>query len=292
MKFGKIMMIMAVLAMIAFASVVADDDSKYVKAEIKMSESLAGIETVKMDTLNGDIIATIGSGNEMKLTVKERVRINNRIDAKDLLAEAKAVISREGNKLVVKIDYGKFKEHKERGNFQANFIVSLPARLNVELGSTNGDIEAGAFYGEVHASTTNGDIDCAGAGKGANVSTTNGDVQVDASAGTVHASTTNGNVEVTGMASEVQASTTNGDIEVTAKISADCRFSTTMGDVILIAASGSSFKFDASTTMGDIDISGGSDVDYNKKHTHATGSFGSGTYKVKLSSTMGDVIVK
>jgi DUF4097 and DUF4098 domain-containing protein YvlB len=301
MKFRNSMLIIATVAiMVASAGFmkIGDDfepfdDSKYVKNTQKINESLSGIDTVVLDTTNGYIKATIG-GSNMALTVSEKVRISGKIDAKELMAEAKAVVTREGNKLIVKIDFGKFKKNKNRGKYQAAYDVVLPARMNVVFETTNGSITIPAFDGNVVADTTNGSIKCAGAGKGANLDTTNGSITIDAARGTVVADTTNGSIIIKGMAGEIDADTTNGNIEVSgAKLTADCWLETTNGNVIFAPAPKCDYIFTAETTHGKITSAGYLDYfEINKRRNEASGTSGAGTYRVHLKTSNGSIFIK
>ena len=209
------------------------------------------------------------------------------------MAEAKAVVKREGSKLIVVIDYGKFKEDKNRHQYSASYDVVLPARLNVEFDTVNGSITVPAFDGSVSADTTNGSIKCDGAGKGASLDTTNGSITVNAVRGAVNADTTNGSIVITGMAGEVNADTTNGDIKFSgAKLTADCSLDTTNGSIYFEPAAGSSYSFTAETSMGKVKAAGASDLKINKRQNEASGVFGSGTYKVTLDTSHGSIHIK
>jgi DUF4097 and DUF4098 domain-containing protein YvlB len=268
------------------------DDDKYVKDEQTLQADLNGIDTVKLHNVNGSIKATIGSANSLDMIVREKVRITDKIDAQELLAEAKVVSRREGSTLVVEIDYGKFKEHKHKGYYQSSYEVTLPARLSVYFKTTNGSISAPAFDGMVKLHTTNGSIASEGAGDKAVLGTTNGSILIKMVRGEVEAETTNGNIEISSISGPVNAETTNGNVEVKLEgaLAGDCNLGTTNGSIYFMAGAGSSYKVKADTTHGK--VHGKEDFEYNKKKTYMSGIVGDGRYSVSLETTNGSIHIK
>lgn len=295
MKTGKItiLSVLVLAALLTASLAVGDtDDDNYIKDEQKFSESLSGINKVKIDVTNGSIKAELYSGNSAEGVVYEKVRINDKIDANDLIKETKLVAKREGSTLVLYVDYGKYKEHKYRWNYSGSVEIKLPARLEVEFGTTNGSIVAPAFDGNVNLGTTNGKIKSGGSKGSAILDTTNGSIYVDAVAGTVKADTTNGNIVINDFTGKVIASTTNGSIELNMSktLSGDVSLETTNGSITFAPGSGSSYSLSADTSNGK--VKGPEDLKYNKRRNTASGSIGGGKYKVELDTTNGSINIK
>ena len=269
-----------------------DDDHRYVKDEQRIDEDLGGISTVVMHNINGSIKARIGGGNSMNLVVYEKVRENSKIDANALLEEARVITRREGSRLIVEIDYGRFKDSRHKGYYQSSYEVSLPQRLSVMLETTNGRIEAPAFDGDVTLETTNGSIKSKGSGGMAKLETTNGSIHIDMVRGSVDAETTNGNIIISSVGGPVTAETTNGSIEVslTNGLKGDVSLETTNGSIEFSPGSSADFTVRADTSNGK--VYGGDGLEYNKRRNYARGSFGSGRYKVNLDTTNGSIRIK
>src|SRR5437660_317016 len=76
------------------------------------------------------------------------------------------------------------------------FIVTVPSRYNVQVGTSGGDIHVGDLNGEVHAKTSGGDLDLGHIG------------------GVVEAHTSGGDVNINGARSAITLSTSGGDVAV------------------------------------------------------------------------------
>lgn len=272
------------------------DDSSYYKSEERLTADLAGVTTVKINNINGSIKATIGSANRLDILsrekVNEKVKVGG-IDPAEMASVVKMVTRKEGSTLIVDLDYGKFKEeNKYRGYYQSSYEVTLPARLNVWLDTTNGSISAPRFEGDIDLETTNGSITAEGCTGNAVLDTTNGSIKVGMVNGTVKAETTNGNIEISSSGGPVNAETTNGNIEVdlTGALAGDMSLETTNGSISFKAGAGSSYTLKAETTHGR--VYGPDGLEVNKRRTYASGSVGGGKYKVTLDTTNGSIHVK
>lgn len=268
------------------------DDADYIKDEQSLEADLNGINLVRMRNVNGSIVANIGGSNTMSLLVKEKVKESSKIDAQELIAEAKVISYRQGSTLFVEIDYGRFKDHKYKGHYQSSYEVTLPKRLNIDFETTNGKISAPAFDGDVKLETTNGSVHSKGAGGKANLETTNGSIYITMVSGSVEAETTNGSIEITSIAGPVTAETTNGSIEIMLKeaLAGDVELSTTNGNIIFRPGSGSSYSVKADTSNGKVYASEA--LEFNKRRNYARGTIGGGKYKVTLDTTNGSIRIK
>ena len=111
-------------------------------------------------------------------------------------------------------DYG-----RRRRNVEVEFTVSLPAGVNVRVGSVNGDVEVAGATAEVSASTVNGEVRAASSGGPVGASTVNGDVRASMrtlGTGSLEYKTVNGSIELELPASlnaDVELRTVNGGFE-------------------------------------------------------------------------------
>lgn len=269
-----------------------DNSDEYIKDVQTISEDLNGIDKVLVKNVNGSIQANIGSANSLEMESNERVKIQDKIDARSLIDEVKVVTSRNGNELRVYLDYGRYKDDKDRQYYNSSFELRLPARLSVHFESTNGSITAPAFDGEVMLETTNGSISSEGAGRGAHLKTTNGKIKIDSVKGDVSAETTNGGISISGAAGSVNAETTNGDIKVDLKaaLAGDIDCETTNGSITFKVPAGSGYSLEADTSWGKVHAGDG--LRYNKRRNTASGTVGDGRFKVSLETTNGSIYVK
>ena len=112
-------------------------------------------------------------------------------------------------------DYG----NRRRRNVEVEFTVSLPAGVNVRVGSVNGDVEVAGATAEVSATTVNGEVRAASSGGPVAASTVNGDVRASMRAlgtGELSYKTVNGSIELELPASlnaDVELRTVNGGFE-------------------------------------------------------------------------------
>ncbi|HEX8851564.1 MAG TPA: DUF4097 family beta strand repeat-containing protein [Gemmatimonadaceae bacterium] len=105
---------------------------------------------------------------------------------------------------------------RDHNDVSVDFTVSLPAGVNVRIGTVNGDAEVEGATAEVEASTVNGEVRARSTGGPVRASTVNGDVRASMrSVGNddLSYSTVNGSIELELPASfnaDVELSTVNG----------------------------------------------------------------------------------
>jgi len=109
--------------------------------------------------------------------------------------------------------------NRRQRNVEVEFTVSLPAGVNVRVGSVNGDVEVTGATAEVSAGTVNGEVRAASSGGPVEASTVNGDVRAsmrNVGSGELNYRTVNGSIELELPASldaDVELRTVNGGFE-------------------------------------------------------------------------------
>lgn len=104
----------------------------------------------------------------------------------------------------------------DHNDVSVDFTVTLPAGVNVRVGTVNGDAEVEGATAEVEASTVNGGVRARSSGGPVRASTVNGDVRAsmkNVGSGDLDYSTVNGSIELELPASfdaDVELSTVNG----------------------------------------------------------------------------------
>lgn len=235
-----------------------------------ISEDMEGIDKVSVTIVNGYVEIDTGSDATLEIDIEERIKAPNENEAEELADQIDVVARRVGSEMIVEIDYGD--AYHLRKHFACNLEIDLPARVDLEVETTNGKIVIAKMEGNVHAETTNGSIELDACGRDAELGSTNGRITVGAVGGDIETWTTNGGITIDEAAGDVRASTTNGGIE--------CRLDLQRGCTIT-----------ASTTNGRISDSlpSGFDAEYNRRRTHLDGRYGDGGNRIQLRTTNGSI---
>lgn len=108
--------------------------------------------------------------------------------------------------------------------------VTLPAGTEVVVRTTNGDVVADGVAGDLDVWSSNGDVEVTSVTGALKADTSNGDVVVDGAAADAEVRSSNGQIEVTDVGGDLDATTSNGQIEV-AGVVGDVRAESSNGDV-------------------------------------------------------------
>lgn len=196
-----------------------------------------------------------------------------------------------------------------RGAPQADYVLTIPASMEVALSSVQGDIRVEGSRARVAAETVNGDVTVTGGTGFVSARSVEGDVVVTGASGRVEAAsvnsdvvvldcaadisaeTVNGEVSLRGARSRsVEASTVNGDITYAGTVDADGRYrlATHSGDVIMGIPGGTGATVQVSTYQGDFE----SDFPVTVSGTGGkrfTFTIGGGGARIDLESFMGTI---
>ena len=199
----------------------------------------AGFDTtagglLRVNVPDADVVLRTGDSDRVEITVrltsKDMDRARSRFESMNLQASGDA----DG----VSLTGDKTREwnwnRRNWGSFNIEAEITLPARYDVDLETSDGDIQAGRLQGAVALRTSDGDIRIASIeGTTVSIHSSDGDIQVG---------------EVT--ASEVTLNTSDGDIS-SSRIAADrIEAATSDGDIDLTVAG----ALEARTSDGDIDV--------------------------------------
>ena len=172
--------------------------------------------------VSGSINVTAASGRGASISGVKRVRRGDadfvRFYSKPLANGGILVCALWGEDSSCDEDGSRSRNHNdsEHNEVSVNFTVSLPAGVNVRIGTVNGDAEVEGATAEVEASTVNGGVRARSTGGPVRASTVNGDVRASMrSVGNddLSYSTVNGSIELELPASfnaDIELSTVNG----------------------------------------------------------------------------------
>lgn len=182
-------------------------------------------DAVSIRGINGGIVARAASGNQVRVTAIKTseddpvssVRIEVVEDSDGVLICAVYPTpdnADEENRCARGRDY---EMNNKNNDVKVNFTVEVPAGVELNAVTVNGDVEIGGLTSAVNAVTVNGDIDVSTNGA-ASATTVNGSIEarVGSLDDDLEFTTVNGGVRLTlpsGASADVEATTVNGSIE-------------------------------------------------------------------------------
>jgi DUF4097 and DUF4098 domain-containing protein YvlB len=212
--------------------------------------------TIVVETFNGSIDISNGTGNEVVVEVTKRGSGFSEEAARDSVNNVEVSIAQDDNQVVVKAH----RLWRRFGDCGASVIIVAPPGANVVLRSSNGYIVAEGLQGPIDARTSNAKIDVVEASGTIDVHTSNGPILIEAEQATVDANTSNASIRFAGSLAgdENKLHTSNASIDV--RLPAD-----------------SQFEIDASTSNSVVDCD--FDAETHKRED---------SRRRKLSATVGD----
>ncbi len=161
--------------------------------------------TLTIDADVGDIHVTSGSGNTVTVDVTQSPRSNRYMDV---------TAEQQQNDITVR---GKFEGGSRWfnwSNVDAKFVVNVPARYNVQLSTSGGDIRVADLQGQARVKTSGGGIKLGNIDGPVTANTSGGDISIDGSRGAVELHTSGGGIDIGSIAGNIQAKTSGGSVEV------------------------------------------------------------------------------
>lgn len=194
--------------------------------DFKWSGALASGKTLEIRGINGSIRAVAARGREASVTATKHARKSDPDEVKiEVVEHAGGVTicaiypSRRVSRPNECRAGGGGHNSSEDNDVEVRFEVQVPAGVEFEGHSVNGDVTAEGLTGDAHVATVNGDVAVSAAGV-VEASTVNGSVDATLGRGDwrgrLKFSTVNGSITVTlprGLGADVEASTVNGSVE-------------------------------------------------------------------------------
>jgi hypothetical protein len=235
-----------------------------------LAQSATGINTLDLSTGNGfvEVIAVDTPGIAISYT--RRCRGTSRENAREYLDNIVVTDTVQSTAYIVRADWP---EPNPR-SCGCEFSVALPPGRQLLLGTSNGRVTVtGDFHGDVRSS--------------------NGAIELNQTRGPLKARTSNGAIRVVGHRYSLEAHTSNGAI--------DCSLdSLGSGDgVILVTSNGrvtfsvpaaTALSFSATTSNGEVRVSGFGAVNYSaNEKTHKAGTVNGGGAVLTITSSNGNI---
>jgi len=231
---------------------------------------LTGQTKLVVRNQNGSVQLTKTLDNAVSLHMTKRVTGPNATEAQNRLPDITISVTDTGGQVGVFVDIPEGGVYTYGVDIQA----TLPAGLQTDINSSNGDISGGMFTAPMKLVTTNGTV------------------TVNDIGASVDAQSTNGKLNLQGIAGSVQGTTTNGTIDVQVAIpdSGFCRLVGTNALVTLQIPESTSARVYVTTTNGQIRHTGlaiAGNVDQHK----IDGRLGDGWGDISITTTNGDVVL-
>jgi DUF4097 and DUF4098 domain-containing protein YvlB len=244
-------------------SIVACTTEKDYDYELERTETrtwpATGINHINAVTVNGEISVASTLDTLITADITRSCRGEDSLDAEDHIDDIVITDNIAAGQLNLEADMPS--DDPDR-NYRADFDMTAPAAMFLDLTTTNGDVLIQDMTG------------------GARVVITNGGVTTENLRGGCDALTTNGTI--------------NCDMEELAA-NESALLATTNGDVTLLLPSDVVAVFNAMTTNGEVTVTGFSSVTYTTNQTnHKAGTIGSGgsTATIDIASVNGDITIQ
>lgn len=254
---------------------------------------------LKVETQGGDITVTPGSGNEVVVVARQKIRAKNDAEADELLQKLQLEISQSGNDVTATAKYEK-RPSGLKFRFwppvQVSFEITVPARFDTQLGTSGGDVVIGDLTGAMRVGTSGGDIRIGRIDGTVQASTSGGDMEVGRVVGATKITTSGGDIDVDTLEGSLNAHTSGGDVKARIKgaLADDCSLSTSGGDVEVTLDQSAAFQLDAATSGGDVDAAGLA-ITIERGgvgKSRLVGAVNGGGPKLKLRTSGGDIEIR
>ena len=233
--------------------------------------------TLTVQTYGGEINVVTGPDDVVKVTAKEVINASTEEKADALVQDMKLAMVLQDDHVNVTARFIK------RGGWlwspipvSVSFTVVVPARFNVDLGTSGGDITVASLNGLVKLRSSGGNLkleridgEVDGGTSGGNITlregtakvrlaTSGGNIQVECAGGEAELTTSGGNILIESVGHRLTATTSGGDIKATiiGALTGDCTLSTSGGNVVATVDKGAAFNLRAHTSGGSVDVEG------------------------------------
>ena len=242
---------------------------------------------------NGSVVISSWDREEVRIEALKKVKSSRRSRAREAMEDLRIEIDARGNdEVIVETDYPRGYGQgdgvggvldaifggRKRPQISVEYTITVPERVHLRVGTTNGRIEVEEVAGDATISSTNGRIDMS---------------QVE---GTIDVSTTNGRIELTDIEGGLEANTTNGGVEVRysshAEITKDISIRTTNGGIVLELPKDIDADVQARTSNGHIDTDFPITVKGRYGRKHLSGRINDGGPLIDLRTTNGSINIR
>ena len=282
---GLVTLLLAVAAISAMLLTVAgcdewSDDCDEETIEIK-DDSFAVGDSVRLVVKTGNGAIEVNSGSDGEVLVEATLRVPEEIDYS---------VTQDGDTINVVAEprSGGWRDCK-----QASFVITVPAKTDVDLRTSNGRIELVGIEGSGRLETSNGEISLDDVKGDFDGGTSNGRIDIDTLEGSVELDTSNGAVSVRDAKGEFELETSNGRISFSGELVAggNNRLVTSNGQVDVELEGTPSVRIEAATSTGEITTDLPLKIESVSKN-RLVGTIGDAEADLYVSTSNGDVDIR
>ncbi len=231
-----------VIPLLFYAQDIRKENGRFTSQVIKTFTVGSGGQLI-LDGFSGDV--TISSGDQSTVEVRETLRMDvpSETEAREILERAQSSYSVSGKTIRI--------EGRGSDRWVSRLIdIKLPRPFDLDIGTSNGDIEGQNLQGALRLHTSNGDITLAAVAGEVRLQTSAGDLRLEDIDGPLDAATSAGDVELRNAQGAVDLRTSGGDIRAY-NLLKDAILKTAGGDIYVEKAGGNLI---ANTSGGDIEV--------------------------------------
>ena len=156
---------------------------------------------VTVTTALGGIVAHVGDGNDLRVSITETAEATNEDAAADLIKSLKVVIEQTSSGY----DVHAVNQEENEGRVTLDFDVTLPKSVSLTANSRRGDVSISGLAGAVTVTSQSGDVEVHDIGSDVTAQLTKGDARID---------NITGNVRIMGRGNEIEMNDVAGDATV------------------------------------------------------------------------------
>lgn len=237
--------------------------------DFQRSYSLEPGGTISIKNVSGDVNVAAYDGSVVEVTAFKEGRDVDKVDVEDESGPGRVSL---------------------RAVYAPNCMCEASVRFEVR-------VPRGVQYDFEKISSASGNLTARGIGGRIKFTTASGDVSIEDVAGRIDVSTASGSLKVKGAKGSVNASSASGDVDVSmVNLDGidDMKFSTASGRVNVRLPQNIDARVHLSTVSGNVDTDFPLTVEKSRYHTgmRASGTLGSGTRSLRISSASGSVSLR
>ncbi|MGH9816249.1 MAG: hypothetical protein ACRD6I_09240, partial [Candidatus Acidiferrales bacterium] len=220
------------LAIIALAApACAWDGRETAEGQFTRTLNVTGAVDLNVRTSAGSITVTPGTGSEVRVLGKIKVRRDSLSDAQALVREIEAnpPIEQTGN--TIRIGRTEDRHREWRRNVSISYEIVVPKATRLTAGTGSGSASVTGIDGPLDASTGSGGITLAGIGGEVNASTGSGSINISGVNGRLKANTGSGSIDASGVAGAITAGAGSGSVDLEQIAAGDVDVSTGSGRI-------------------------------------------------------------
>jgi DUF4097 and DUF4098 domain-containing protein YvlB len=244
-----------------------------VREVVKKSFRTGAAPGLSVETFNGSIEVTAGTGNTIAVEVTKQAHGKTEDEAQAELKNLDVTMTQDGD--AVRVNAKRRERHPE-ANSGASAKIQVPPGAVLEL------------------KTYNGGVTVSGGGGAVEIGTSNGAIRVREHTGKLNLRTSNGAIDIRSEKAAVTAKTSNGGVTFAGSLAAgDQIFHTSNGNITLSLPRGASFRIDADTSHGRVSSTFPVHGEQERKKNQLHGKVGDDPkFSLKLHTSNGSIHVR